>query len=794
MVSRRLIHPLDVKLLRDARRLWGQLLAAALVLTSGITVLVMSNYLFATLSQTQQAYYERYRFSDVFSGVRRAPLRLEDQIEAIPGVRSAVLRIQENARLDMPGLTEPASAALMSIPRTGRPALNDVLVSRGRWPEPGRHDEAIISNEFAAAWDLSPGDSVTAIINGRQRDLDVVGIGASPEFIYAIGPGDIIPQHDRFAILWMARDSLERAFDLDGAFNDVAVKLERNANEAAVIDALDDVLDPYGGRGAFGRDDQLSHSFIQSEINQNKAMGRILPPIFLGVAAFMLYVAISRLIDTEREQIGLMKAFGYSNATVAAHYLKLAMIPGVAGGVFGVIVGSLTGDGLTVIYKDFYNLPFLVRDPPIGTYALSVLIAVGVCAAGAVAAVRKAVRLDPAVAMRPPAPPRFTRGWMDRLGLIGLLDGPGRIIVRNISRAPFRSSLTVVGVAAGCATMVAGTFMHESMDRLMTVQFQHMDRSDVTISFPLEQPERALTALAHLPGVRAVEGTHIVPVDMVNGPRSERVGLQGLKPDPQLNRPLDTELDPIMLREGGVVMSRYLAEKLDLELGDTVRMKVLEGRRPTLVAPLHGLVDDHIALAAYMSADALADALDEAPTVSVAHVRLDPQHYDAFFNAVKESPLLQSTTSRPLILEKFRQTLDENIAIFTTMFSIFAASICLGIVYNAARIALSERGRELASLRVLGFTRGEVSYILLGELGVLVLLALPLGCLMGWGIAWIVVNAMFDADLVRPPLIVTTERYATAMIFTVFFAFVSGLIVRRRIDQLDLVEVLKTRE
>ncbi len=788
------LHPLDVKLLRDARRLWGQLLAAAFVLASGVTVLVMSQYLFATLSETQSAYYERYRFAHVFAGVRRAPLRLQAEIEAIDGVRDAVLRIQEAARLDMPGLIEPASSVLVSIPRVGRPAVNDLILSQGRWPTPGRHDEAIISNEFAAAWALDPGDAVTAIINGRERDVRIVGIGQSPEFIYAIAPGDIIPQHERFAIVWMARDSLERAFDLDGAFNDVALRLERGANGDAVVTELDAILDRYGGSGAFLREDQLSHTFIEGEIAQNEAMGRILPPIFLGVAAFMLHVAISRLIDTEREQIGLMKAFGYTNTAVGSHYIKLAMIPGLVGGVGGLIGGSWVGDRLSYLYAEFYNLPFVIRDIPTSAYVISFLIAVGVCVSGAIAAVRKAVILDPAVAMRPPAPARFARGWADTLGLIRLLSGPARIIVRNISRAPFRSGLTVLGVGAGCGTIVASTFLYDSMDYLMQEHFKHMDRSEITMKFPHEQPERVLMAIAHLPGVRDVEGGRIVPVEMVNGVRRERVGLQGLRSDASLNRPVDDQLAPLAIPDEGVLMSRYLAEKLDLHLGDDVRMKVLDGRRPTLNIPLVGMVDDHIGVAAYMSAQSLARALKEAPSVSSAYVHLDMAQYEEFFEAAKESPVIQAVSARQIIVDKFRETLRQNITIFTTMFYIFAGTICFGIVYNAARIALSERGRELASLRVLGFTRGEVSYILLGELALLVVLALPVGCMIGWAIGWVIITSMFDADLVRPPFFILPVRYANAMTFTIVFATISGLIVRRRIDQLDLVEVLKTRE
>ncbi len=793
MSAGRFIHPLDRKLLRDARRLWGQLLAAAMILASGVAVLVMTGYLFESLQQTQRAYYERYNFADVFAHARRAPLKLGDDIRNIPGVSAASLRIREIVRLDIPDLVEPASATIVSVPRYGPPGVNGVRLSKGRYVAPGRHSEVIASKEFADARGLAPGDALTVVINGRKRDLSIVGLGQSPEFIYAIAPGDLLPMRDRYAILWMARDSLERAYDLDGAFNDVALTLAPGADAQEAIRRLDHLLEPYGGTGAYAREDQVSHAFIQSEIDQNKASGLILPPVFLAVAAFMLHVAVTRLIEMEREQIGLLKAFGYSNLDVAIHYLKLALIPGISGGLLGAGLGSWAGEATSVIYTKFYNLPFMIRDVPASVYVGGLLVAVGVCASAAAIAVGRAVALDPAVAMRPQAPASFRRGLLDALWFAKHLPVPVRIVLRNVSRRPIRAALTTLGIAAGCSTIVAGTFMYDAMSHLMDVQFQQIQRHDVMLTFPLEQPADIVYDVAHLPGVIQVEGVRAAPIRLSHGSRVERVSLQGLPDRPDLNRPVDADVRPIAPPPAGVLMSRHLGEKLGLEPGDTALVEVLEGRRPTFETQVAGFVEDYVGQAAYMRRELLNRALGEAPSISVAYVTLDAQRYEAFFAAVKRSPIVQAASIRVLTIHEVEKTMEANSSIITFVFSLFAGSICFGVVYNSARIALSERGRELASLRVLGFTRSEVSFILLGEVGLLTLFALPLGGLLGyWNAA--LIATLFPADLIRAPLIVTVERYASAMLYTVFFAFVSGLIVRRRIDRLDLVAVLKTRE
>lgn len=792
-MSGRVMHPLDRKLLRDVRRLWGQLTAAGVVLAAGVSVLVLSQFLIATLSRTLDAYYERENFADVFAHARRAPKLVGDDIRAIPGVRDVSLRIRETVRLDIPELVEPASATIVSVPRYGEPAVNGLFMTDGRYVEPGRHNEALISGEFAEARGIKPGDMLTAVINGRKRDLEIVGVAQSPEFLYAIAPGELLPLRDRYGILWMAEDALERAFDLDGAFNDVAITLTRDASEADVIDRLDDILDPYGGVGAYGRKDHVSAAFIQSELDQNRSMARIMPPIFLLTAAFMIHVALGRLIDTEREQVGLMKAFGYTDGDIAWHYLKLAMVPGVFGGLAGCALGSWSGHALSRTYAYFYNFPYMIVDAPASVYATGMLIALGASASGALLAVRAAARLDPAVAMRPQPPARFDKGWIDILGVIKALSPPTRIIVRNMVRRPLRSGLTTLGVAAGCGTMIAGSFMFDSMAWLIETQFEEVQRQDVVLSFPIERPASILNDVAHLPGVREVEGVRLVGVRLRHGPRSELSSLTGLGAAPELYRPLDAERRPIAAPPAGVMMSRHLADKLALHLGEDVTVEVLEGRRPTLRLPVTALVDDYIGSAVYMRREALNRALREGRAVNAAYVLLDHVRYDSFFAAAKESPVIQAVGLRNVTIEEFRRTFEQNAGIYTGILFLFAGSICFGVVYNAARISLSERGRELASLRVLGYTRAEASYVLLGELALLTLLALPLGGVFGYFNA-LAMMTMFDADLVRPPLILTPQRFAVAMVATALFAVVSGMIVRRRIDKLDLIAVLKTRE
>ncbi len=333
------MRTLDRKLFRDLRRIWAQSLAIALVMASGTATFVLASGAYRSLEETRRAYYERYRFADVFAAVRRAPKALGEQVLAIPGVAAAEMRIARLALLDLEAIQEPATGQVVSLPDFAPQRLNRLHLRAGRLPEPERTDEVAVNEAFAMAHRLHPGATIRAILNGKKRDLRVVGIALSPEFVYALGPGDLMPDDRRFAVLWMSEKAAAALFDLTGAFDSVSLKLIPGTSEADVIEELDRLLARYGGTGAYGRKDHLSHAFLDAELKQLDAMRRVIPPIFLLVSAFLINMTLSRMIALEREQIGLLKAIGYGPLPIAAHYVKLVLL--IAG--FGIALGFLGG-------------------------------------------------------------------------------------------------------------------------------------------------------------------------------------------------------------------------------------------------------------------------------------------------------------------------------------------------------------------------------------------------------------------------------------------------------------------
>lgn len=784
---------LDRKLFRDIVHLRGQVIAVALVVASGIATLVTMKSSHASLLSSQQIYYREARFADVFASARRAPNAVLARIQKIPGVAVVEGRIVQDVTLDVPGLDEPAVGRLVSVPERGRPLLNEVFLRRGRWIEPNHPDEVVISESFSIGNRLEPGARFGAIINGRWRNLTVVGVGLTPEYVYEIRPGDIFPDKRRFGIIWMSHEALEGAFDMRGAFNSVSLTLVHGASEPEVLDRIDDLLEPWGGTGSYGREEQLSHRFLSDEIKGLRVNAMITPAIFLGVAAFLIHLVLSRLVQTQRDQIAVLKAFGYSTFDVGLHYLELATVAVLGGTILGMAGGVWLGRGLMTIYQEFYNFPLLdyVLEPSL------VAIAIGVSAiaasVGALSAVRAAVNLPPAEAMRPEAPPHFHSSWIDRSGLGRWLTPATRIVARNLDRRRWKAALSILGVALATAILVVGRYSFDAIDYLMHFQFSVMQREDVTVPFYLPRGANALHSLQRMPGVLSVEPFRTVPVRLVHGHRDKRTGLIGIDPDAELRRMIDADGKLVPLPPDGLVMSRKLAEILEAQPGDEITVEVLDESRPVEQVRLAAVFDDLIGVAVYMDRRALNGLLHEGHVVTGAYLQVDPLVAPQLYADLKKTPAIAGVSIRSAMLQSFQETIAESMTISNIAMIFFACVIAMGVVYNGARIALSERGRELASLRVLGFTRREVGLMLVGEQAILTSVAIPFGFGLGY-LLCLLISKAYDTELFRFPVVLSSKTFGFAFLVILGAAVISSLLVLRRIATLDLVAVLKTRE
>jgi putative ABC transport system permease protein len=787
------ISALNRKLIRDLLAMKSQAFAIAMVVAAGVAMYVMYLANFESLRETQRAYYERQRFADVFASLKRAPLAVAGEIAAIPSVSALETRVVASVTLDLEQLDEPATGRLVSIRPDRRPVVNDLFLRRGRWIESGRPDEVLASEGFVTAHGLAPGDSVSAILNGRLRRLTIVGVALSPEYVYSIRPGELVPDDKRFGIFWMDQQALAAAFDMEGGFNDVAIGLAPGASADAVIARLDRILEPYGGLGAIPRALQLSHWTLENELTQLQNFGVLLPLIFLMVAAFILNVALTRALALQRPQIAALKALGYDNRALGWHYLKWALLIGAGGVVIGVAAGAWLGSAIGDLYNQFFRFPVLLFSVPLDVVLGATTLTLVAAGAGAFSAVRRAVRVPPAEAMRPEAPARYRRTILETPFIARHLGTTGRMVLRNVARHPFRVAASVFGIAFAVAILMIGFVFADAIERLIVMQFWVAERQDVTVNFVEPRSADARYALARLPGVIAVEPQRIVAARIRAGHRERYLAITGVPANPRLRRIVDRDGRSVRVPPSGVVLSKTLADVLRVAPGNEVTIEVLEGVRPVRRVDVTGVVDDVLGLSVYMDMTALHAMMREGEVTSGALLLVDSAQETVLSRRLKALPAIAGAGFKRAVLQSFRDTMAANMNLTIFVNLLFAGVIAFGVVYNAARVSLSERSHELASLRVLGFTRAEISLILLGELALLTIAALPVGWLFGYALSAAIVQTV-QSEVYRFPLYVSRQAVAWAFLGILGAALASGLIVRRRLDRLDLVAVLKVRE
>ena len=788
-----MIAHLDRKLLRDLKRLKGQIAAVSCVMACGLAMLIMARSLISSLDGTRADYYESNRFADVFGSVKRAPNQFGERLAALPGVAGVQTGIAGQVTLDLPGLDEPASGLVRSLPDFGEPELNRLFLRRGRWLAPGSRGELLVGEAFAVANQLNPGDKLVLIMNGRRQVFRIAGIVLSPEYIFESRPGAALPDNRTYGIFWMTYKEVATAWDLYGAFNHFALKLAPGADPAPVIIATDRLLQPYGGLGAYDRKDHPSHIRVSDEIRVLRILSIGFPTIFLGVAAFMTNAVLTRLLALQREQIAILKAFGFSNGQVVVHYLKFAGVIALGGSLGGALGGLGLGRWLVKLYELFFRFPDLAFR--LDRTALAAAFGVGLIAvvAGVFSAVRRAAQLPPAEAMRPEPPASYRPAFLERMGLKRFLSHSFRIAVRNLERRPVQALFTIAGLALATGLLILPNTFKAGITNILDYQWDLVQRQDLNLGLAEPSAARIIHDLERLPGVLHVEPARSAAVRISFHGAGRQIGLRSLTPGAWHSRAVDhagLEITPPL---EGLILSAKLAEVLGAKIGDELVVEALMGRRRVLALPLVGLAQDFTGIAAYMDLPAMNRFLGEGDIITGASFTIDMARRAEFLRAIKGIPRISWIAVKETMRQSFRETTAQSMGMLQTLYLVFAVIVAFGVIYNNARISLAERARELATLRVIGLSQREVGAVIVIELALLAFLAVPLGLLVGTGFATAIIQSV-NTETVRLPLVFTPYTYTFAVIVVGLASALSAVVVLRKLNQLDLIGALKAPE
>lgn len=788
--------PLRKKLFRDLRHMWAQAMTIALVVACGVASYVTMKTAYGSLLSARDHFYESSRFADVFARLGRAPMEVAERIEREPGVAVVETRVVEPITMPLEGMTEPARGLLVSLDddasREGR--LSAISIRAGRTLSAGPSNEAVVLEAFADANGIRPGDTLPLILDGARRDALVVGIGLSPEYVFAVGnAGALAADNARFGVVFMDRQSVAGAFRMNGAFNDVQIALQKGAKTDDVIARLDALLEPYGGFGAVGRAHQASEFMVAGELRQLESYATVAPFIFLCVAAFLVNMVLARLVQLQRQQIATLKALGFTGREIGGHYLGFVLVIVAAGAALGTGVGGLLGRGMLSLYARYFRFPAFDYHLDPRTVAEATSVSAIAAVAGAIAVLRRVMTLPPAEAMQPEAPPAYKPSLVERLGLGRLLGPAGRMVLREMTRRPLRLLLSSIGIAFGIGIVVIAAYMPGAIDIVLESEFEEAEREDVMVTFTSPRATSALNELAALPGVLATEPLRTVPVRVRAGSRFRDTVLTGHPEGASLRRVIEQPVRVAAIPAHGLMISDALGHALGVGLGDTVTLEPLEGDRRPREDHIVAITTEMMGIGLHASLDEIARLQGDAGAISSVLLRVDPRESAELDRRLARFPSIAAVARPRDVARRFADRSTESMRTTRLVLTIFGVTIALGVVYNNARAALSLRARDLSTLRILGFTRGEVTAITAGEIFAQVALAIGPGALVGKAFVVLTMSSV-DPEILRFPTTVGTRAYAFAIAVTLGAAVVSALLIKRRLDELDLVGVLKARD
>lgn len=784
------------KLLRDLITLRSQVLTISVLIVGGISVLVSSWSSYQSLELSLNSFYQDYKFADVFSEVVRSPMTVAEKVSRLPGVERLETRIIKEGLIDVPGQSEPALGRFISWAGPNQ-AINLIYLRQGRLPyassNPATAFEVVVHESFALAHKLKVGDTLRSLLDGQQRRFIISGIGISPEYVYALSPLAPLPDDKHFGIFWLRQQDLESLTGMENTFNSLQIKTAKNTNVAELKRQIDQILQPYGNIQSYDRSLQLSHIFLEGEINEQRVMAIVIPTIFLAVAMFILNVILSRLISLHRGEIATLKALGYSAWSLTIHYFQLVTIILLIGTGPAILAGAGIGHWYAGLYADFFRFPsidFSLSGTSILLGILAGLIPGWIGAAGALA---KVFSLQPAEALRPLSPPSFQKGLLDKIGLTSRLSPYSKIVLRSLLFRPLRLLLGVLGISMSLAIIINGSFWSDVINFMMDRQFNEMRREDLTVRLLTPQPLRVFSELRAISGILMVEGERSTPVAMSFRNFKKDIGILAWENGAQLSRVLDKQGNTIVPISGGVLLSRFFEKEFNLRVGDRVNFKVLEGSQDQFTVPVTGFVDDLIGQQAYAEKKDLHMWLKEMPVYDTLQLKIDPSLGEKIYVALKERPQVKAITIRKLLLKSFTNTVADMIMTFTFILYIFAVAIAGAVIYNSARISFSERGWELASLRILGFDIRPTFEILFIDIGIQVFLSLIPGLIFGYWLSYLS-TVLIHNKTFSFPLVINPATYGAAILILILTFLASGIFLYRKVNALDFSQALKARE
>ncbi len=786
------------KLLNFIKHNKGQYAAATAVVVVGIMVYISLQTTYYNLSQSQSKFYRENNFADYYFQVVKAPEAVTKQISSIPGVKRVTGRIQKDVPIFKTN-QDRATARLVSYTLPMDDELNRITLEKGRSfaaSQSGSSVEAVVDPKFGPANGISWGDTITVVVDGKERFVNIVGSANSPEFIYPMkDAADILPDPAKFGIFMLENRQAQQLLDMDGQINQVLIEFLPGSDQTRIVESVEDILKPYGMLTSYPRKYQLSHAVLQAKLDGIGSVALYIPAIFLLMAAVIQFIILRRMVKTQRTQIGVMKALGYNNSQIMMHYTLYALAVSSVGAVLGIALGNLMAGGISDLFSFYFNLPGGLKSFDLGTIINALTLSVGIGMVAGLTGSRGVLYIQPAEAMRPEPPRSSSRSWLEKWPALWGAFSPGwKMTLRNIGRNRGRFTVTVVGVMFAVSLLIIAFFYNDAVDYMMKKYFYQGETYDITVRFNSVVSEDELINISRLDGVRCVEAFMEVPVKIhFRGKGEDEILLA--YPENMNMKKLQGENGQLIRVPGeGIIINQRTADKLGIIVGDQVEVETLMTTGPIHIetAYIAGVTQQLFGGGSYINLDQANRILGERHAATGAMIDVQADKIDEIQNQLDGMLGIASVLSR----QKEIQIFQEEMSAVTGAMSIiifFAVVLGFAIIYNASVINFSERRRELTTLRVMGFTLHEISALMLKENILLmvggIILGLPFGKLMVKSYVESAATEQFTL-----PVIIYPATYLFSAIGGIIFVMVAHYFAVRGIRELDLVATMKNTD
>lgn len=784
------------KMLRDLKENKGAYIACISIIVIGLMIYSAYSMVLNNLLSSQQDFYTDYNFADGFADVKEMPYSQINELKSIEGINDLQGRLVKDVRVLFPNRDDNVYLRLVSIDTTQDKLINGIELIQGTELDEN-HMSIWLDNMFFEANELNLNEEIDIIVEGKKKSLRIVGMGRNPEFIYAMRTAtDIFPTPGTFGIAYMPYNIMKNLFSDNETVNNIIFTLKPNAEYKSIEELLKPELKPYGLKAIYPRKDQVSHLLLTEEINGVKAAANTLPIIFLMIAAMILYIMLKRMIERQRGQIGILKAFGYSKKEIMYHYLSYAFVIGLVGGILGGLLGTALSYPYTAMYQMYFNMPGLEGSFSLQYFLLSILMSLGFALFAGYQGCKKSLTLEPAEAMRPPAPMAGKATIIEKITIFWhMLTVQGKMAVRNITRHPGRSFFMFLGITFTFVLLALPWSLMSLSEEMLFDQYENVQTFNIKIPLISPQDQKAVEReLNRFPGVKRLETMAEVPVTLNNNWHKKDVLLLGLPQNSQLYHILDKDKNELIPPQDGILLSERLAKSLEADIGTEIKLKssIMRDPEEEHIIRVVGIIPQYLGLNAYMDLTSAQNLLDQGSFCTSIMLNIDDRYVPLLQNEYKNASVINGIDNNA---KMYQQSKDMMASFYAVIYGIVFFGIITGfaIVYNSSLITLSERSRDLATMMVLGMTPQEVLSVVTFEQWFIsffaMLAGIPVTNLFHIGVSEAISN-----DAYTMPTSVDNIAFIMAFLFSVLSIWIAQKAASRKVKTLDLVEVLKARE